>query len=198
MAEIELPNPEELEEKKSKQFTRRVALTTAIYAVILAIASLGGNNAMKEMLLAQQQASDLWAHYQAKSIRENQVRVQKLRLEADLFERGAAMKPAGRQKLEGLLNEYVDQERHYNQDKKGIEKEARALEHERDIYRTRDPYFDYGEALLQIAIVMASIAILSSSRPVFGFSLIVAVLGAISTLNGFLLFLNLPVLHITH
>jgi len=198
MAEIELPNPEELEEKKSKQFTRRVALTTAIYAVILAIASLGGNNAMKEMLLAQQQASDLWAHYQAKSIRENQVRVQKLRLEADLFERGAAMKPAGRQKLEGLLNEYVDQERHYNQDKKGIEKEARALEHERDIYRTRDPYFDYGEALLQIAIVMASIAILSSSRPVFGFSLIVAVLGAISTLNGFLLFFKLPVPHLIH
>jgi len=198
MAEIELPNPEELEEKKSKQFTRRVALTTAIYAVILALASLGGNNAMKEMLLAQQQASDLWAHYQAKSIRENQVRVQKLRLEADLFERGAAMKPAGRQKLEGLLNEYVDQERHYNQDKKGIEKEARALEHERDIYRTRDPYFDYGEALLQIAIVMASIAILSSSRPVFGFSLIVAVLGAISTLNGFLLFFKLPVLHLIH
>lgn len=198
MAEIELPNPEELEEKKSKQFTRRVALTTAIYAVILALASLGGNNAMKEMLLAQQQASDLWAHYQAKSIRENQVRVQKLRLEADLFERGAAMKPAGRQKLEGLLNEYVDQERHYNQDKKGIEKEARALEHERDIYRARDPYFDYGEALLQIAIVMASIAILSSSRPVFGFSLIVAVLGAISTLNGFLLFFKLPVLHLIH
>lgn len=198
MAEIELPNPEELEEKKSKQFTRRVALTTAIYAVILALASLGGNNAMKEMLLAQQQASDLWAHYQAKSIRENQVRVQKLRLEADLFERGAAMKPAGRQKLEGLLNEYVDQERHYNQDKKGIEKEARALEHERDIYRTRDPYFDYGEALLQIAIVMASIAILSSSRPVFGFSLIVAVLGAIFTLNGFLLFFKLPVLHLIH
>jgi uncharacterized protein DUF4337 len=198
MAEIELPNPEELEEKKSKQFTRRVALTTAIYAVTLAISSLGGNNATKEMLLAQQQASDLWAHYQAKSIREHQVRVQKLRLEADLFERGAAMKPAGRKKLEGLLNEYVDQERHYNQDKKGIEKEAKALEHERDIYRTKDPYFDYGEALLQIAIVMASIAILSSSRPVFGFSLIVAVLGAIFTLNGFLLFFKLPILHITH
>jgi hypothetical protein len=108
------------------------------------------------------------------------------------------MKPAGRQKLEGLLNEYVAQELHYNQDKKGIEKEAKALEHERDINRTKDPYFDYGEALLQIAIVMASIAILSSSRPVFGFSLIVAVLGATFTLNGFLLFFKLPVLHITH
>ena len=52
MTEVELPNPEELEEVKGKAFTRRVALTTAIYAVVLAIASLGGNNAMKEMLLA--------------------------------------------------------------------------------------------------------------------------------------------------
>lgn len=30
MAEIELPNPEELGEEKAKTFTRRVALTTAI------------------------------------------------------------------------------------------------------------------------------------------------------------------------
>ena len=136
MAEVELPDLEELEEKKSKRFTRGVALTTAIYAVVLAIASLGGNNAMKEMLLAQQQASDLWAHYQAKSIRENQVRVQKMRLDADLVERGADMKSAGRRKLEGLLSDYVDQERHFNQDKKEIEKNAKTLEHERDVYRS--------------------------------------------------------------
>jgi hypothetical protein len=71
MPEVELPNPEELEERRGKAFTRRVALTTAIYAVVLAIASLGGNNATKEMLLAQQQASDLWAFYQAKAIREH-------------------------------------------------------------------------------------------------------------------------------
>ena len=198
MAEVELPNLEELEEKKNKRFTRGVALTTAIYAVVLAIASLGGNNAMKEMLLAQQQASDLWAHYQAKSIRENQVRVQKMRLDADLVERGADMKPAGRKRLEGLLSDYVDQERHYNQDKKGIEKEAKALEHERDIYRARDPYFDYGEALLQIGIVLASIAILSSSVPVFALSMVMAVAGVVFTLNGFLLFFTLPVLHLTH
>ncbi len=198
MAEVELPNPEELEHRKSTNFTRRVALTTAMYAVVLAVASLGGNNATKEMLLAQQQASDLCAHYQAKSIRENQVRVQKLRLEADLFERGPEMKPAGRQKLEGLLREYSDQERHYSQDKKEIEVHAKEREHERDIYRTRDPYFDYGEALLQIAIVLASIAILSNSVPVFAVSMVMAVCGVVFTLNGFFLFFTLPALHMPH
>ena len=69
MEEIEIPKPEELEEIRAKAFTRQVALTTAIFAVFLAITSLGGNHAMKEMLLAQQQASDQWSFYQAKVIR---------------------------------------------------------------------------------------------------------------------------------
>jgi hypothetical protein len=71
MADVELPNPGELEEVREKQFTKRVALTTAIFAVILAITSLGGGNSMKDMILAQQQASDQWAFYQAKVIREH-------------------------------------------------------------------------------------------------------------------------------
>ncbi len=43
MPEVELPNTEELEEVRGKRFTKRVALTTSIFAVILAITSLGGN-----------------------------------------------------------------------------------------------------------------------------------------------------------
>ena len=103
MSEVELPNAEELEEIKGKKFTRRVALTTAIYAVVLAITSLGGNNAMKEMLLAAQQSSDQWAFYQAKVIREHLYRSQKMRLEIDLIERSDRMKPEVKEKLEALL-----------------------------------------------------------------------------------------------
>src|SRR6185312_14795806 len=103
MAEVELPKPDELHEHAANSFSRRVALVTAIYAVVLAIAALGGNHAMKEMLLAQQQSSDQWAFYQAKVIREHLYRAQKMRLEADLAERDASLKPAAREKLEGLL-----------------------------------------------------------------------------------------------
>ncbi|MBM2836161.1 MAG: hypothetical protein HW409_350, partial [candidate division NC10 bacterium] len=185
MPEVELPNPEELEERRGKAFTRRVALTTAIYAVVLAIASLGGNNATKEMLLAQQQASDLWAFYQAKAIREHQYRAQKQRLEVDLAERGSAMKPEGRKKFEALMTNFAEEEKRYNAEKKEIEKDAKKLEHERDVNRTKDPYFDFGEALLQIAIVMSSISILSTSRSTFIFSLLLAVIGVLLTLNGY-------------
>jgi hypothetical protein len=195
MPEVELPNAEELEEIKGKAFTKRVALTTAIFAVVLAITSLGGNHAMKEMLLAQQQSSDQWSFYQAKVLREHLYRNQKLRLEIDLIERGSGMKPEAKERVEGLLKKTAEEEARYNAEKKEIEKEARELEHERDVNRNKDPYFDYGEVLLQIAIVMASVSILSGSRPVYYFAIISACLGALSSLNGFLMIFRIPFLH---
>jgi hypothetical protein len=198
VAEAEVPNPRELAEHAADAFGRRVALVTAVYAVALAIAALGGNHAMKEMLLAQQKSSDQWAFYQAKVIREHQYRGQKLRLEVDLIERGASVKPEAREKLEALLKKFEEEEKRYNVEKKDIEKDAKKLEHERDAYQTKDPYFLLAEAMLQIAIVMSSVSILSKSHIVFVFSLLLAAAGAVLTLNGFYLFFQLPFLHAGH
>jgi hypothetical protein len=195
MTEIELPDPEELEEVKAKAFTRRVALTTAVFAVLLAITSLGGNNAMKEMLLAQQQATDQWAFYQAKAIRQHFYHNEKTRLELDLLERGEAMKPEIKKQLQDRLHRLTQEEARYDGEKQEIGAEAKKLEHERDINRSKDPYFDYAEVLLQIAIVMASIAILSGSGPIYVFAIVAACLGSLLSINGFLLLVNLPFLH---
>jgi hypothetical protein len=194
VAEVELPDPEELEERRDKTFSRRVALVTAVYAVILAVASLGGNNAMKEMLLAQQEASNQWAYYQSKVIREHLNRGNKLVLETQLAE-PSALKGAEREKVEALTRKFADEEKRMNADKKEIEPKAKAAEVERDRNQAKDPYFDYAEVLLQIAIVCASVSILSSSRPMFWFSSLLAVLGGLATLNGFLLLVRLPFLH---
>jgi hypothetical protein len=198
MSEVEIPNPEELEEIRNKGFTRRVAITTAIYAVMLAIAALGGNNAMKDMLLAQQQSSDQWAFYQAKVIREHEYRIQQKRLEVELAERGAGMAPEARQQYEALLAEFTAETKRYNSEKKDIEKDAKQLEHERDVNRKRDPYFDFAEVLLQIAIVMSSVSILSSSRLMYGLSLILALGGTFLMINGYSLWTMLPFLHGGH
>jgi hypothetical protein len=194
MAEVELPNPEELHERREDHFSRRVALVTAVFAVLLAIAALGGNHAMKEMLLAQQKSSDQWAFYQAKVIREHQYRGQKLRLEVDLLERGDSVKPEVRDKLEALMKRFGEEEKRYNDEKKDIEKEAKKLEHERDVWQAKDPYFLFAEALLQIAIVMASVSILARSRAIFSFGLLLAVAGALLTLNGYFSFVDVPLM----
>lgn len=191
----ELPEalaPEAAEEAAGKTFTRRVALMTAFYAVVLAITSLGGNNAMKETLLAQQQASDQWAFYQAKVAREHQYRIGALRLELDLLERGATMTSEVRARFEALRKRFTDEETRYGNEKKDVEKDAQKLEHERDLGRAKDPNFDLAEVLLQIAIVAASVAILSQSRPLFLVSILFAALGTVLCLNGYLLLFALP------
>jgi len=190
--ELELPNPEELEGIKNTAFTRRVAITTAVYAVMLAIAALGGNNAMKEMLLAQQQASDQWAFYQAKVIREHAYRVQQKRLEVDLAERGASLTPEVRQQYEALLGEFAAEAKRYGAEKKDIEQDAKKWEHERDVNRKKDPYFDFAEVLLQIAIVMSSVSILATSRLLYGISSVLAVCGTLLMLNGYTVMVALP------
>ena len=193
MPEVELPNPDELEERRDKAFSRRVALTTAVYAVILAIASLGAGNAMKHMLLAQQQSSDQWAFYQAKVIREHLYRAQALVMQAELADVAAARGPR-QEKQQQLAARFSEEEKRYNAEKKDIEKDAKRLEQDRDHYRQRDRYFELAEVFLQIAIVCSSVAILATSRAMFGFSMIMASLGVLSTLNGFLLVVRLGAL----
>jgi hypothetical protein len=195
MAEIELPNPEELEEKSRNSFGKKVALFTAIYAVVLAICSLGGNNSMKEMLLAQQEASNQWAYYQAKNIREYLYRIEKDRLETQLVERGDTMKSIALKHYKERIQTASTEEARLAKDKQEILVEAKKQEHERDVNRAKDPYFDFGEVLLQIAIVMSSVAIISNSRQAFIFSIGAAALGSLITLNGFLLLFRVPFLH---
>jgi hypothetical protein len=195
MSDIEIPDPEELEKLKAKQFTKRVAFLTAMFAVILAITSLGGNNAMKGVFLAQQQASDQWAYYQSKAIREHMYKMQRNQLEANLFERKKTMSREAYIHYSDMIKKLKEEEERYAKEKKAIEIEARKLEHERDIYNKKDPYFDYAEVLLQIAIVLASISILASSTMVFAFALVAASLGSLLSINGYLLVFRIPFFH---
>jgi len=193
--EVELPDPHELAGQRGQTFTRRVALVTALYAVALAIAALGGNGYGREMLLAQQKASDQWAFYQARSIREHQYRGQKLRLEADLADRGPAMRPEARRKAEELLQKFADEEKRYNTSKEPIRAEAERFEHERERAEKRVLNFEYAEVFLQISIVLASVSILAVSRLMVSVSVVSAVTGVVLTLNGFKLLFELPLGH---
>ena len=195
MPEVELPNPHELNEIKEKSFTRRVALITAVFAVVLAMAALGKNYTMKEMLLAQQEASNQWSFYQAKVIREHLYRTQAMLLQASLHDRLGSMKLEARERIEGHLKKMAEEERRYNQEKKDIELEAKNLEKKRDYHRSKDPFFEFAEVLLQIAIVMSSIAILANAPRVFYFAIVVAALGALFALNGFFMIFPIPLFH---
>jgi hypothetical protein len=146
------------------------------------------------MMLAQQQASNEWAFYQAKASREHQYRVQHMLVKALLLERGNTMNAAAKAMYEDLARTSSEEVQRFAGEKKGIEAKAKALERSRDINMSRDPLFDFAEVLLQIAIVLGSISILANSVPVFGMSLGAAGLGTLLMINGYLLLVRVPFL----
>jgi len=113
-------------------------------------------------------------------------------MEADLFERGLAMRPNIRKLYGVMLKDMKAEEMRYREGKKKSEAEAVNLEAKRDRNRAKDPYFDYAEVLLQISIVMASISIISLSRRLFCFSIGSAAVGTLFMLNGYFVLFSLP------
>lgn len=182
MPDVEF-NAEELAEQAANRFTKRVALSVAVYAVALAVTALGGSNAMKDAMLNQMKASNSWAYYQAKSTREY---VTRLTLDRFDFDR-AYLPQEVVDKSEATFGRLKQEVERYSKEKDEIKDEAEKLQADRDLAMRRDPYFDYAEVLLQIAIVLASVAILSRSRPTWYVSLVLAVVGVAFCVNGFTL-----------
>jgi Domain of unknown function (DUF4337) len=195
MAKMELPHLIEPADISGSTFTTRIVFTILVFAMLLAITSLGENNATKEMLRSQQLAADQRASYQTQVIGENLYKTNGLRMEADLLERGRAMKPNIRKLYGAMLKDMKAEEIHYREEKKKSEAEAINLEAKRDRNRAKGPYFDYAEFLLQLSVVTASISILSVSLRLFTFSIVSAAIGTLFMLNGYFLIFRLPFFH---
>src|SRR2546428_12903630 len=116
------------------------------------------------MLPARREASTQWAFYQARATREPQYRAQKLTLGAQPAE-SSSLKGPERARLEARARPFAEEEKRYNAEKKDIEKDARKLEHQRDVYRNRDPYLDDAQGFLQTASGCASVATPATPRP---------------------------------
>lgn len=174
-----------------------IGVYIGILAVILAICSMGGGNAAKDATLKNIQASNTWAFFQAKNARR-----QALRLQSDDLEMRLAVEPNlsedVRQKISARIADYKVQDAKLTSDKEHMEgldelwEKGKSLEKDRDIALKRDPYFDYGEALLQIAIVLASVAIISGGNFLLVVSMALGTLGLISTIGGFTLAFPMP------
>jgi hypothetical protein len=184
----------------SKNLSRRdkyIGVYIGVLAVILAICSMGGGNAAKDATLKNIQASNTWAFFQAKNARR-----QALRLQSDDLEMRLAVEPNlsedVRQKISARIADYKAQDAKLTSDKEHMEgldelwEKGKSLEKDRDIALTRDPYFDYGEALLQIAIVLASVSIISGGNFLLVVSMALGTLGLISTIGGFTLAFPMP------
>lgn len=193
----------EARESADESFKNRAALVIAFMAMLLAITSLGGGNAAEDMANNNIHASDTWAFYQAKSIRQTSLRVAADGFEADL--RANPNMPAeAREFIQKKAEEYRATAARYEDEpdkddpgnplkgegRKQLTARAKDYEAQRERAQKQDPNFDFAEALFQIAIVLASVAILAGSRLVLRVSLVAGLAATLLMLNGY--FLVLP------
>ena len=171
----------------------RSALTISILAMVLAIASLGGSNAMKEATQENILAANAYAFYQAKSIRQTDYKLAAADLELQMA-REPNMNANAKALYEKKLADYkktIDRYESEPETKEGKkELMVRAKEHEaiRDHAMLQDPWFDYAEGALQIAIVLLSVSIVAGIPALYWAGTLLGTLGFISTVNGYFLF----------
>ena len=142
-----------------------VGVYIGILAVVLAICNVGGANATKDATRANIEAANTWAFYQAKNIRRSAVNMAADELELLLLAQ-PSMPAEARKAFEAKIKDYratvgrITSEPETGEGLEQLLAKGKALEIERDIALRRDPYFDWSQALLQIAIVLASVHII--------------------------------------
>jgi hypothetical protein len=156
---------EELE-RDGGAFLKRIALTTALFAALAAIAALRAGATVNEALVLkteatrlQAEASDQWAYYQAKGIK-------------------SAVNEASRTSWLAIAKEppadYAEKQKKYGEEQAEIQKKARELEKQRDEKSAEADHllhhhhgFANAVALFQVSIALGAVAALTRSRPVW-------------------------------
>ena len=187
----EMPETELPEHGNNDPFRTRCAMLVSTLAMVLAIASLGGNNASKESMSNNILAANAYSFYQAKNIRQTDYKLAADELRLQLA--NDKLSPAAKTLAEKKLADYEKNIARYESEpetgdgKKELMEKAKEHEHERDIALRQDPWFDYAEAMLQISIVLTSVAILTGTTALFWVPCFLGIVGILCTINGFML-----------
>ena len=168
---------EEIAEKR-ESFGKRIAVLVATLAAMLALAGLGANRAQEEVLLAQVQASDTWNEYQANSLKKH------INEDVALTLTKLGATDEVKKLTDANNNKYIPRQ-------KELQPKAQALEHDRDIAHDKHNSYQVSEAAFQLGIVLCSIAIVARAIWLVFIGAGLGLIGVLSLLNGFLLFVKL-------
>jgi hypothetical protein len=158
---------------------RPVAFTMSVLAVLVAITTVLGHRTHTDAVLKQNQATDQWNLYQAKKIRSTDTA-----LAQDLL---SVVSIANQDAAKKIAKGYADHQEKWTGDLKEEQEKAEALETKVEQAEARANRFDLGEALLEIALVVSSITLLTKNRLYWLLGLVFGVAGVLSSLSVLLL-----------
>jgi hypothetical protein len=150
-----------IDEIRERGGAKYIALLIAVLAALLAVVEMTGDNAKQDALKSNVDAANLWAFYQAKTIRQTSVRTDADRLEVEMLVMPPAQAEAARNLLQNwraTIDRY-ESEPSTNEGRKELTARARAAEESRDHAMAADNVLDFSSAALQIAIVLASASV---------------------------------------
>ena len=170
---------EQAENAEHAKSLRPVAFTMSLLAVLVAVTTVVGHRTHTEAVLNQAKASDTWNEYQAKKNRAYDTDLAtKLLDDLTVSDKDAAKKDA--KEWAGHQAKWADDLEKEKKVAEGFEEEVKLAEHKAD-------YLDFGEALLEIGLVISSVTLLTRSRIYWYFGIVASTIGVASAVWGFLI-----------
>jgi hypothetical protein len=175
------------DDKKETWFTW-MAITTVLIAVTATLSTFKGGGFSTKSLLAQTKASDQWAFFQSKSIKRDlyDSRKENLELQVETLKKQKGNDTLIK-KYNGLINDYAQRVKKYDEEKEAISKDATGYEAQRDESKKHSGKFGVAVIFLQISILLSSIATLSKKKFVWICGLILGAIGIFFFIDGFFL-----------
>lgn len=143
---------------------KRTALIIAVLALFLAVIETGAKSAQTASLSANVEAANLWSFFQARTIRQT---TNSAATDAAELQKLTTTDPALLAGIEAQQKKWREQSAGWESNGKDGRKElmasARGAEARRDRAASKYHLYEYGAALLQVAIVIASATIITST-----------------------------------
>ncbi len=163
-----MPELEVKPEHADDPVTRRVGILVGVVGILLSVVTIASHRAHTDAVIHRTESNDLWSYYQAKKIRENTDEV------AQTLLRTLSPDPA---KIEAPLQKLDAARAKYAADGEKLQDDARGKDRETALEEKRALFFDIGEGLLELGLVLCSLYFLARKN-------FFPVLGVISSLAG--------------
>jgi Domain of unknown function (DUF4337) len=174
---------------EAKEKDRRAAIVIAILALFLALAEAGAKKADHISTEKNIESSDLFNFYQAKKIRATIVETASQTLESQM---PGISDPKARDALEKQVADFKATAAQFERDPKkpedsldAIQERANAAGEARDLANRQLEHYELGSGAVQIAIVLASAAIITGVGALMWFSVALGAVGVVLMALGF-------------
>lgn len=165
-----------------------LATITVLLALGATLSTLRVGSYSNRSILRQTQASNQWAYFQSKSVKSYLYELQKEKLEMELQQLKSSAPQETVDRYTAKIESYAQKLKTYEQEKAEIQAEAKKLEKQRDEAVLHSQAFGIAVVLLQLAILLSSIAALMKKKLVWYLGLVLGAVGAAYFANGFWLF----------